>query len=142
MAEPNQSLISRRQAISAASLASIALLARPSLLLAAGGADETTIEPQPYFAGVNRAIAALASLGSPLAPADAAQIAALSLQNDRAAVAAADKILRRYTLARLTIEAGGALRLASGDAPPTLVEQGWRMFLVRVENPAGASPGR
>ncbi len=141
MAELPRSLLSRRQAIAAAGLGSIVLLARPSLLLAAGASDESKIEPQPYFAGVNRAVEALASLGAPLTPDDAAQIAALSLRNDRSAVGAAETILRRYTLARLTINSGGALQIASGDAPRTLVEQGWRMFLVRVENLAGTKDG-
>jgi len=99
------------------------------------GSETIDIAPQPYFAGVNRAIEALAKLGAPLAAADAAQIAALSRQNDRAAVEAAEKILDRYTLARVTTEADGYARTIPGGAPRTLVEQGWRLFLVRVSNP-------
>ena len=58
----------------AGGLGSGLLLMRPSLLFAA----ETAIEPQPYFAGVKRALAALTRLGAPASAADAQQIAALA----------------------------------------------------------------
>jgi len=48
-------------------------------------AEPTNIAPQPYFAGVKRALETLAKLGAPIA-ADADQIAALSRENDRSAV--------------------------------------------------------
>jgi hypothetical protein len=137
MQDKAEHLISRRRVIAAAGLGSVALLMRPSLLFAAGVPGEADVEPQPYFAGVNRAIDELAGLGAPLTPQDASQIAAMSLQNDRAAVEATEKILSRYTLARLAIGSVGSPNIAPGGAQPVLVEQGWRMFLVRVENPAG-----
>ena len=93
--------------------------------------------PQPYFAGVNRALEALAKLGAPVAAEDAQRIAALANQGDRAAVDAAEKILDRYTLASLSLDADGTGRVAMGGAQRTLVEQGWRMFLVRIANPGG-----
>jgi hypothetical protein len=135
MNEGSAPLISRRRAISAAGIGSIALLARPSLLFG-GTAAASDVDPQPYFAGVKRAVAALANLGAPLNPQDAAQIAALSRQNDRGSVASTEEILRRYTLARVAISPSGPPHIESGDAKKTLVEQGWRMFLVRVQNPA------
>lgn len=137
MTHKPEHLAARRKVITAAGLGSIALLIRPSLLFAAGTAEALHVEPQPYFAGVNRAIEALANLGAPLTPQDVAQIAALSRQNDLAAVEAAEKILGRYTIGRLAIDANGSLRIAPGDAQRTLVEQGWRMFLLRVENSSG-----
>jgi hypothetical protein len=93
------------------------------------------IAPQPYFAEINRAVEALAQLGTPIAAADATRIAALARQHDRAAVEAAETILGRYTLARLSIDSGGGAHVVPGDAQRTLVEQGWRMFLVRISNP-------
>lgn len=95
------------------------------------------IAPQPYFAGVNRALEALAKLGAPVAAADAPRIAALARQADSTAVAAAEKILDRYTLARMSIEANGTGHIAVGGAQRTLVEQGWRMFLLRIANASG-----
>lgn len=100
-------------------------------------AEITNIAPQPYFAGVKRAIEALAKLGAPVADDDAQQIDALARQNDSAAVDAVEKILDRYTLASLAINMDGSSQVSLGGAPRTLVEQGWRMFLVRVKNPAG-----
>jgi len=99
-------------------------------------AESVSVAPQPYFAGVRRALAALIKLGAPIAAADTQQITALTQQNDLAAVDAAEKILGRYTLARLSIGADGSAQIAPGDAQRVLVEQGWRMFLLRVANPA------
>jgi len=105
--------------------------------LPAWAAEVSVIEPQPYFASVKRALESLASLGAPIAAADAEQLAALGRQNDRTAVDAAEEILNRYTLATLSIDADGALHVGVGGAQRKLVEQGWRMFLVRLANPAG-----
>jgi hypothetical protein len=113
------------------------LLLRPSSLFSADAGVPVSVEPQPYFAGVNRAIEALAKLGAPVTAGDAQQIAVLARQNDSAAVDAAERILARYTLARLSIGSTGSAHVALGDAKRTLIEQGWSMYLVRVENPAG-----
>ena len=96
-----------------------------------------SIAPQPYFAGVNRAIEALAKLGSPVTTADAQQIVTLARQSDGAAVEAAEKVLGRYTLADLLIASDGSAQVALGGAPRKLIEQGWSVFLVRVSNPQG-----
>jgi hypothetical protein len=99
--------------------------------------ETAQVVPQPYFAGVNRVLEALARLGAPVAAADAQRIAASARQADSAAVDAAETILDRYTLARLSIDADGKGNVAMGGAQRTLVEQGWRMFLVRIANPSG-----
>jgi hypothetical protein len=132
-------LITRRAVIAAAGLSSGVLLLRPSPLLAAAAAAPISVEPQPYFASVNRAIEALAKLGAPIAITDVQQIAALRHQNDRAAIAAAEAILNRYTLVRLHIDRDGFATGSAGGAQPTLVEQGWRVFLLRVANEQGST---
>jgi len=104
---------------------------------AAVESETSELVPQPYFAGVNRILEALARLGAPVAAADAQRIAALANQDDSAAVDAAEIILDRYTLARLSLDVDGTGRIAMGGAQRTLVEQGWRMFLVRIANPGG-----
>src|ERR1700730_12483318 len=104
---------------------------------AAVESEASELVAQPYFAGVTRILEALAGLGAPLAAADADHIAALANQNDSAAVDAAEKILERYTLARFSLEADGTGRIAMGGVQRTLVEQGWRMFLVRTTNTGG-----
>jgi hypothetical protein len=93
-----------------------------------------SIAPQPYFAAVSRALEALAKLGAPVAAPNAQSIAALSQQNDAGAIEAAERILDRYTLAQVDIEADGHARVTTGGAQRTLFEQGWRLFLVRVSN--------
>ena len=100
-------------------------------------ADTAGIAPQPYFASVGRTLDAMAKLGAPLQSADAERIATLTQANDAAAVAEAETLLDRYTLARLEIDAAGVGSVIPGGAAPTLVEQGWRLFLVRIANPTG-----
>lgn len=95
------------------------------------------VGPQPYFANVKRALEALAGLGAPIAPEDAQRISALARAADAAAVEAAERVLEIYTLARLAIHADGSLNVDVGGAQRVLVEQGWRMFLVRVHNVSG-----
>ncbi|MEZ2346067.1 CehA/McbA family metallohydrolase [Terriglobus sp. RCC_193] len=92
------------------------------------------IPTQPYFAAVNRAIQALSHLGSPISSTDAEQIVILTQRNDVAAINKAEEILSHYTLAQLSLSADGAPQITAGNAPRQLVEQGWRMFLVRIEN--------
>jgi len=94
------------------------------------------VPPQPYFAGVKRALETLAKLGAPVSAADEQQIASLARQNDNGAVSSAETILERYTLATLSIQSDRSVHIAPGGAPRQLLEQGWRIFLVRVENPA------
>ncbi len=103
----------------------------------AGASDSAAIAPQPYFAAVNRAVDSMAKLGAPLLSADGQRIAALTQTNDAAAVTEAETILDKYTLARLEVDTTGVGRVLPGGAEPTLIEQGWRLFLVRIANPTG-----
>jgi hypothetical protein len=96
--------------------------------------DDVDVPFQPYFASINRAIEALEKLGSPVADNDKQQLASLAGQGDRAAIVAAEKILDRYTLARIVTNADGYAHTSAGSAQKTLIEQGWSVFLVRVAN--------
>jgi hypothetical protein len=127
-------LITRRKLLRIAAAGSGVVLVRPALLLAA---SRELVDPQPYFAGVARAIVGMAKVGEPLRASDAEGLAALMRQQDQAAVEAAESILARYTLVHVEIEADGYPRTTAGSAPRTLIEQGWRAFLVRVSNPIG-----
>jgi len=125
-------LLSRRAWIFAAGMSTCALLRRPSWLIAA---ESSGAEPQPYFAALNRILESVARLGAPVAPEDARQLAILSRQNDHAAVAAADAILSRYTLLNVSVGSDGVLTTSPGSAQCQLIEQGWRVFLLRFSNP-------
>ena len=96
-----------------------------------------TIAAQPYFANVKRAIESLARLGAPIAAEDARRIATLERAGDAAAVDSAEQLLEGYTLARLSLNWDRSVHVELGGARRTLVEQGWRMFLVRIANPGG-----
>jgi hypothetical protein len=102
--------------------------------LGADAAPTAGRDVQPYFADVKRAIALLARLGAPIAAPDAQMLAQLARQADPAAVESAERILNHYTLARIEIAAAGGMQIAAGGAAPQLVEQGWRLFLIRVAN--------
>src|SRR5262249_52563265 len=47
------------------------------------------------------------------------------------------QILDRYTVVRVVAQADGYANVSGGGAQKTLIEQGWRPFLVRVSNPVG-----
>ena len=99
------------------------------------GAED--IVPQPFFASVMRAVAALAEAGQPLVKADANRLAALAARADGEAVKTAEAILDRYTLARVVLDKDGMGQATLGGADRKLIEQGWRSFLIRVSNPHG-----
>lgn len=99
--------------------------------------DTPSIDAQPYFASVKRALDRLEKLGAPIAAEHASRISTLSTRTDAAAQMEAEEILSRYTLAILKLESGGSLRIDQGGATRDLVEQGWKLFLVRVDNLTG-----
>jgi hypothetical protein len=121
--------LTRRQAMM---LLGSALVARPRLALTS---EVQTIAPQPYFATVLRALGLLDKLGSPVAPAHAEEVAALSRRNDADAVSRAENILSRYVILQVTLQPDGYASTTAGQAQRLLIEQGWRVFLVRIVNP-------
>jgi len=68
-----------------------------------------------------------------------------ALRRELDSTAAADalehvqQILDRYCLAGVTINPESRVKIAQGPAKPELVEQGWRLFLVKVQNEAGVT---
>lgn len=91
-----------------------------------------------YFEGVAQALAAMEASGAPLADVDAGHLRELARDGTDAAMAAAEAILERYTLFRVSLDESGAARTRHGAAARALTEQGWRAFLVRVENTHGS----
>lgn len=121
----------------------------PAVLLALAGpawaADlpAAKVEMQPLAAQARRVADALELLGAPLS---AEERKALTDAKDVGAVQA---VLDKYCLAAVHIappkngEVGPAasrwlVAAQPGPAKPELAEQGWRVFLVKVYNPAGA----
>jgi len=121
-----------RRSVMLAGLSSGALLASPPVLR---GLAEVVNEPQPYFASLRRVVQVLQTLGAPLAPVDAEQIAKLSVAPSPENLNEAELILARYTLMRVRLSPDGTALTRPGESARELVEQGWRSFLIRVENP-------
>lgn len=95
------------------------------------------VAPQPYFAHILRLVRAMQLAGEPLSPTDLGRITASSRNPTDAAVAQVEEILERYTLLKVVLDGRGAGQVSEGGAVRSLVEQGWRSFLVRVHNPNG-----
>ena len=98
------------------------------------------VELQPLAAHVQRVAQALELTGSPLTESQQDALrAALSLEDAGAAVEAIQRVFDPLCLAGVTINPESRVKVAEGDAPRELVEQGWRVFLVKVNNQAGVT---
>lgn len=96
------------------------------------------VELQPLAAQVARLQDALDYLGASLGSAEKQALANAAKSKDRArAVVEIQKVLDPHCLLGLTVSPTMRLTVYRGPAPGDLVEQGWRNFLVKVENRAG-----
>jgi hypothetical protein len=102
----------------------------------------TTVEHQPLAAQVSRLLEALDVLGEPLPADQAAELKhlAASSADPAQAVAGIQKILDRHCLIGIEINPESRVKVQEGPAKADLVEQGWRNFLVKVNNQAGITP--
>ncbi len=100
----------------------------------------TELEWQPLAAQVRRVVQALDRVGSPLSNTQQAAIdRALSESDPSKAVAAVQKVLDPLCLVGVNVNPESRVKVAPGEAPPTLVQQGHRVFLVKVHNEAGVT---
>ncbi len=102
----------------------------------------TAADAQPQLELARRAIATLARLGESL---PAAAVAAIERQADAgellAAAAAALRLLQTRVLVQVNITPESRVGAQRVLARAALVQSGWRLFLVRIDNPARV-PGR
>jgi hypothetical protein len=119
------------------------MLALASLTSRAGAAElpkVRNVELQPLAAQVGRLLDALDFLGAPVGAADAAALRAAAGSKDRAAaIDEIQNILDKHCLAGVRITSRDKIETFAGPRQPELAEQGWRVFLVKVHNPAGVS---
>src|SRR5262249_59711159 len=128
---------SRRLTLAAALLA---LSVLPATAFRAGDPPPVKVERQPLQEQVKRVLDALELLGAPLPAADRDAVrAALKEPDDARAVAALQAALDKSCVARVRIAGPNKVETRAGPARPALAEQGWRVFLVRVENPTGVT---
>jgi hypothetical protein len=103
-------------------------------------ASQTRVPLQPLALQVRQVETSLAYLGQPLEPNDEDAInQAIGDSSEAAAIGQLEKILDKYTLATVDINAEGRVKVQQGPAKPELVEAGTRAFLVKVINKAGAT---
>ncbi len=95
---------------------------------------------QPFRAQVLRVADALDVVGAPLAPEERKALdAALAESTPALAAAKVQAVLDRHALLGVHVNPEMRVKVQPGDAPPRLVENGWRAFLVKVHNEAGTT---
>ncbi|MFL6211275.1 MAG: CehA/McbA family metallohydrolase [Pyrinomonadaceae bacterium] len=100
--------------------------------------EQDTVELQPLAAQVKRLVEALDYLGEPFSAADKQALdAATGERDERRALTAIMRVLDQHTLVNVEISPESRVQVTRGAAAATLVEKGWRSFLVRVRNAAG-----
>lgn len=115
-------------------LTTLLFLAFGQILQAAELPVVEKVEGQPLAAQAQRVAEALEYLGEPL---PAAERQALTTACEARDVAAIQKALDKRCLAGVRISSEKDLTALEGPAPLDLVQQGWRVFLVKVINPSG-----
>ncbi|HTL15703.1 MAG TPA: hypothetical protein VL793_00620, partial [Patescibacteria group bacterium] len=98
------------------------------------------VDLQPLAAQVRRVVEALDFLGAPLSADEARSLDSALTGNDAAkAGETIQHILDPHCLVGLTINPEMRVKAAPGPAAPELVADGWRSFLIKVQNEAGAT---
>src|SRR5437588_12013657 len=121
-------------------LAPLASLFLASLALADDLPIVRGVEAQPLKAQVHRVAQALDFLGEPLTKEQQAALdRATANTNADESIEAIQKVLDQRCLAGVNINPESRVKVARGAAPAQLVEQGWRVFLVKVHNEAGVT---
>ena len=109
--------------------------------LAAFAQDNSRVPMQPFALHVRQLEDALDYLGQPLPTTDQKAINEAIGQADEAqAVAQIEKVLDKYVLCVIGINAESRVKVEQGPAKPELVEGGTRLFLVKVNNQAHITP--
>jgi hypothetical protein len=126
--------------VASALLAAFCLLLCAAARTAAAPPQADEVEPQPFVAQVRRLVEAMEYLGEPFGPEDRRALDRAAEDEDAArGVAAMQEVLDRRVLLRVEISPESRVRVERGRAEATLVEAGWRSFLVKVRNEAGVT---
>ena len=95
---------------------------------------------QPLIAQIRRLIGAADYLGTPLAADRVQELeAAFKMSDEDAAATSIQRVLDCHCLVGVDVNPEMRVKVAPGSAPPELVENGWRHFLVKVHNQAGTT---
>ncbi len=100
----------------------------------------TEVEWQPLAAQARRVAQALELVGSPLDEAQQAALDAALAETDAAkAISGVQAVLDPLCLVGVSINPESRVKVTSGAAPASLLQQGRRVFLVKVHNEAGVT---
>lgn len=94
---------------------------------------------QPFASQIERLLAALESIGEPLLPASSARIRAALHVSGSASQSIIESELGSRVLINVTINPETRVSVSAGSAPRELLQDGWRSFLIRVQNEAAAT---
>jgi hypothetical protein len=95
---------------------------------------------QPLAAQARRVADALEVIGRPLGQEERARLErAFTLADESGGSDAIQEILDPYCLVGVSINPESRVKAQQGPAEPTLTQQGWRAFLVKVHNEAGVT---
>jgi len=98
------------------------------------------VDWQPLAAHVGRLIEATDYIGSPLAAGEKKSLEDLLSENGSpTAIEKVQNILDAHCLFGVQINPEMRVKVAQGPAKPELMEQGWRQFLVKIENDSGTT---
>jgi hypothetical protein len=99
------------------------------------------VEHQPLAAQIRRLIEALDYLGAPLSDTERAALNEATTTGDAsgAALARIQQVLDPHCLVMVDINPEMRVSVTQGVAKPQLAQDGWRTFLVKVHNQAGAT---
>ncbi len=98
------------------------------------------VEFQPLSAQARRVVEALDMLGQPIPRADQEKIyRAADSDDQKAGVRAIQQVLDPYCLIGININPESRVKSAQGPASARLVQNGWTVFLIKVQNEAGVT---
>jgi hypothetical protein len=98
------------------------------------------VELQPLVAQVRRIVEAMDYLGEPFSLTDKQALEhAADDENEARALLTIQNVLDRRALLNISISPESRVSVTRGAAEATLVEKGWRAFLVKVRNNAGVT---
>jgi len=118
----------------------VCMIAVVSKMPSSASSKREVVELQPLAAQARRVAEALELLGEPLGAGDMRALELALEDGDEArAVSAIEKVLDRRVLVNVSISPESRVSVTRGAARAQLVEQGWRVFLVKVRNDAGVT---
>jgi len=97
------------------------------------------VEAQPLVAQVKRLLEAFETMGSPVGEEERGELLAAFELPGAEAVAEIERLLDPRVLFRVNVNPESRVKVVAGAAEARLVQQGWRAFLVRVDNEAGVT---